>query len=170
PELSGLTTGLAQLNVVRVIEENPGNLKDYGLATPRIEIEFKTDADKTLSRKLSIGEKSPTGADLFAERDGQKRVFLIPSYQDTSFNRSTFELRDKTVLKFERDKVDGIEVSAGGKSLQFTKEGGDWKLKKPLVVRADFGSVEGLVGRLQTVQMKSIVTNEPSAADLKKYG
>src|SRR5204862_4017202 len=102
-ELSGLTTGLAQLNVVRVIDENPGNLKDYGLATPRIEIEFKTDADKTLSRKLSIGEKSPTGADLFAERDGQKRVFLIPAYQETSFNRSTFELRDKTVLKFERD-------------------------------------------------------------------
>jgi Domain of unknown function (DUF4340) len=169
-EVSGMTSALAQLSVVRVIDENPGNLKDYGLATPRIEVAFKTDADKTLAHTLLVGEKSPTGADLFAERQGQKRVFLIPAYQESSFNRSTFELRDKTVLKFERDKVDGIEVSAGSKSLQFTKEGGDWKLKKPLDVRADFGSVEGLVGRLQTVQMKSIVSNEPSPADLKKYG
>jgi hypothetical protein len=37
-------------------------------------------------------------------------------------------------------------------------------------VRADFGSVEGLVGRLQSAQMKSIVTNDPTPADLKKYG
>src|SRR5207247_750872 len=129
-----------------------------------------TDADKALSRKLLVGEKSPTGSDLFAQRDGEPRVFLIPAYQESSFNRSTFELRDKTVLKFERDKVDGIEVTAGGKPLQLAKEGGDWKLTRPLQVRADFGSVEGLIGRLQTVQMKSIVTGEPSAADLKKYG
>jgi Domain of unknown function (DUF4340) len=169
-EVSGMTSALAQLNVVRVIDENPKDLKDYGLGTPRIEVAFKTDADKALAHTLLIGEKSPTGADLFAERQGQNRVFLIPAYQESSFNRSTFELRDKTVLKFERDKVDGVEVSAGGKSLQFSKEGGDWKLKKPLDVRADFGSVEGLVGRLQTVQMKSIVTNEPGAGDLKKYG
>jgi len=169
-EISGMTSALANLNVVRVIDENPANLKDYGLAAPRIEVAFKTDADKTLAHTLMIGEKSPTGADLFAEQQGKKRVFLIPAYQESSFNRSTFELRDKTVLKFERDKVDGIEVNAAGKPLQFSKEGGDWKLKKPLEVRADFGAVEGLIGRLQTVQMKSIVTNEPSAADLKKYG
>ena len=36
--------------------------------------------------------------------------------------------------------------------------------------RADFGSVEGLVGRLQTVQMKSIAADNASPADLKKYG
>src|SRR5439155_11193632 len=165
-----MTTALAQLSVVRVIDENPTELKDYGLAAPRIEIAFKTDADKTLAHTLLIGEKSPTGADLFAERQGQKRVFLIPAYQESSFNRSTFDLRDKTVLKFERDKVDGIEVSAGGKPLQLAKEGGDWKLAKPLQVRADFGAVEGLIGRLQTLQMKSIVASDPSAADLKKYG
>ena len=97
-------------------------------------------------------------------------MFLIPSFQESTFNRSTFDLRDKTVLKFERDKVDGIEVTAGGKPLQLAKEGADWKITKPLLVRADFGAVEGLIGRLQTVQMKSIVTPEPSAADLKKYG
>src|SRR4029453_18930586 len=50
------------------------------------------------------------------------------------------------------------------------KEGSDWKITKPLQTKADFGSVEGLVGRLQSVQMKAIVADNPPAADLKKYG
>ena len=35
-EASGITTGLGQIAVVRVIDENPADLKDYGLAAPRI--------------------------------------------------------------------------------------------------------------------------------------
>src|SRR6266487_6638435 len=33
-EVSGITSALTQLNVVRVIDENPADLKDYGLAAP----------------------------------------------------------------------------------------------------------------------------------------
>src|SRR5262249_31955204 len=135
-EASGIANALGQLEVVRVIDENPTNLNDYGLMTPRIEIDFKASGDKDY-RKLSIGEKSPTGSDLFARRNDEKKVFLIPSYQETTLNRSTFELRDKTVLKFERDKVDGLEVKAGDKTLQVAKDNTEWKMTQPLQVRAD---------------------------------
>jgi len=74
------------------------------------------------------------------------------------------------VLKFDREKVDGVEVTAAGKLLVVAKDGPEWKIKKPVETRADYGSVEGLVGRLQTIQMKSIAADQPSAADLKKYG
>src|SRR5262245_56900518 len=40
-ELNGITSALTQLSVVRVIDENPTNLKDYGLEQPRIEVDFK---------------------------------------------------------------------------------------------------------------------------------
>jgi uncharacterized protein DUF4340 len=168
-EVSGVANALGQLEIVRVIDENPANLNDYGLMTPRIEIDFKATGDKDF-RKLTIGEKSPTGSDLFARRNDDKKVFLIPSYQETTLNRSTFELRDKTVLKFERDKVDGLEVKAGDKTLQVTKDNTEWKMTKPLQVRADYGTVEGLLGRLQSAAMKSIATETASPADLKKYG
>lgn len=167
--VSGITNALTSVNIVRVIDENPADLKDYGLTQPRIDVGFKAQGDKDYHHLL-IGEKSPTGADLFARRDGEKRVFLIPAFQESTFSHSTFELRDKTLLKFDREKVDGIEVDGGGKSLKVAKDGGEWKLTRPLQVRADYGAVEGLIGRLQTVQMKSIVANDASAADLKKYG
>jgi hypothetical protein len=169
-EVSGITTSLGQIAIARVIDENPSDLKEYGLAAPRIEINFKASGDKDY-RKLYIGEKSPTGADLFAKRNDEKKVFLIPAFQESSFNKGTFDLRDKTLWKFERDKVDSVDIVTGGKSLAMTRATGDWKITKPVEARADFGAVEGLIGRLQTAQMKSIVGEQaPSPADLKKYG
>ena len=168
-EVSGLTSALGQVEITRVIDENPSNLNDYGLSNPRVEIDFKAAGDKEY-RKLLIGEKTPTGGDLFAKRNDEKKVFLIAASNDTSFNRTTFDLRDKTLLKFERDKVDALDISAGGKTLAIAKNGGEWKLSRPVQTSADFGSVEGLVGRLQTVQMKSIAADNATPADLKKYG
>ena len=168
-EVSGITTALGQIEVSRVIDENPTNLNDYGLSNPRIQIDFKAAGD-TDYKKLLVGDKSPTGSDIFAKRNDDKQVFLIPSFQETSVNRTTFDLREKSVLKFDREKVDGIDVTSSGKTLTVAKEGGDWKITKPVQTKADFGSVEGLVGRLQSVQMKSIVADNPPAADLKKYG
>jgi uncharacterized protein DUF4340 len=168
-EVSQLTSALGQVEIVRIIDENPANLNDYGLSNPRVEVDFKAAGDKDY-RKLYIGEKTPTGGDFFAKRNDEKKVFLIPAAQDTSFNRTTFDFRDKTLIKFERDKVDALDVTAGDKTMTLAKDGGDWKMLKPVQTKADFGSVEGLVGRLQTVQMKSIAADNASPADLKKYG
>jgi hypothetical protein len=168
-EASGIANAVGQLEIVRVVDENPTDLKGYGLEKPRIEVDFRAAGEKDY-RRLLVGEKSPTGADLFAKRNDEKKIFLIPAFQETTLNRSTFELRDKTLLKFERDKVDGVEVNAGGKTVQLAKDGSEWKITQPLQTQADYGAVEGLVGKLQTAAIKSIVADSASPADLKKYG
>jgi hypothetical protein len=168
-EVSTITSGLTQASIVRVVDENPADLKEYGLATPRLEVEFKASGDKDY-RKLLVGDKAPTGSDMFAKRNDEKKVFLIPAFQDSSFNKDTFSLREKQLLKFERDKVDRVELAAAGKNLAIAKEGTEWKLTTPVQARADFGAVEGLIGRLQSAQMKSIAADDAAPADLKKYG
>src|SRR5436190_23294517 len=40
-EATGIANALAQIEVARVIDENPANLVDYGLGAPRVEIQFK---------------------------------------------------------------------------------------------------------------------------------
>jgi hypothetical protein len=168
-EASAIASALGQLEIVRVIDENPSDLKDYGLSSPRIEVDFKATGDKEYKR-LMVGEKSPAGADLFAKRNDDKKVFLVQGFQEGTFNKSTFDLRDKMVLKLERDKVDGVEISAGGKKLDIAKDNAEWKITQPIQARADFGAVEGLIGRLQTAAMKAIATENATPADLKKYG
>jgi uncharacterized protein DUF4340 len=167
-DVVAVNAALGQLEVTRVIDENPTNLKEFGLDPPKIEIDFKASDGK--SGKLLVGEKNATGASLYAKRNDEKRVFLIAQYQETALNKSTFDLRDKAVMALVRDKIDGMEAIADGKSVQFAKSGSDWKMVKPIAARADFSAVEGVLSRVENAQMKSVVTSNATPADLKTYG
>ena len=170
-DITAVTGAIAQLEVGKIIEENvenPADLKQYGLDTPKLQVEFTSSDGK--SGKILVGEKTATGSNLYAKRNDEKRVFLIPQYQEASLNKSSFDLRDKAIMSLQHDKVDGVEVVADGKTMVFSKSGSAWSFVKPLVARADFSAVEGVLGRVETAQMKSVVTNDPTPADLKKYG
>jgi hypothetical protein len=164
-EVSGLTSNLSSLEIGRMIEENPGDLTEYGLAQPRIEVAFKSGGKE---RRLQIGRKTPTGTDLYAKVADEKRVFLIPSYLEGTFNKKTFDLRDKTVLKLDRDKIDRLGITTPEHTVEFTKAGSEWQMSAPVKARADFTSVDSLVSRLNTLQMKSIIA--PDATNLSEYG
>ena len=164
-ELSGITSNLASLEVQRVIDEQPADLKEYGLDPPRIEVGFKF-AGK--DQKLLLGQKTPTGSDLYAKTPDKPRVFLVSAYIESTFNKSSFDLRDKTILKIDREKVDRVELETPDRTLKVAKQGADWRIASPVDARADFGAVEGIIGRLNTSPMKSIAAAD--AADLKEYG
>ena len=164
-EVSGIATNLASLEVQRVIDENPPDLAEYGLAKPRVEIAFKAGEQE---KKLLIGRKTPPGTDLYAKLADQPRVFLISSYLDSTFNKTTFDLRDKTVLKLDRDKIDALTITVPTYTVRVAKRDGEWRLAAPLDARADFTVVDGLVSRINTLQMKSIAAAE--ASSLAEYG
>jgi len=166
-EVSGIVTNLTTVDATRTVDENPGDLAQFGLADPRIVIGFKT-ADGKQSKQLLIGEKTATLGDLYAKLPHEKKVFLISNSYESTFNRSTFDLRQKTVLAFERDKVDHVEVKAGASTTALARQASEWNLTAPIQAPADYGTVEGLVGRLQSAQMKAITATE--AKDLKPYG
>ena len=62
----------------------------------------------------------------------------------------------------------GRRPAPGYSTILVTKGAGDWKLASPVEARGDFGSIEGLVSRLQSAEMKSIVAE--NATDMKRYG
>jgi hypothetical protein len=167
--VSGITTNLATLEIQRVIDEAPKSLDQYALTKPLVEVTFRTDADKT-PRKLMIGEKTPTGGDVYAMRGNDKRVFLIPAYLEGTFNRNSFDLRDKAVLSFSRGTLDSIELKGAGPTVRAVKQNAEWRLAEPWAARADFGTLESLIGRLETTQIKSVVADTAAPTDLKKYG
>lgn len=164
----GTVTGnLASLEVQRVVDENPTDLAQYGLNPPRIDVAFRVK-DQPDVQRLLVGDKTPTGGDLFAKRPDETRVFLISSFLDLIFNKTPFDLRDKAILKFERDTADGIEIAGGSTDIQFAKNGTDWRIVTPVAARADYAAVEELMTRLSSTQMQEIVA--PEAGDLSAYG
>lgn len=166
-EVSGIVNSLSTVDAVRTVDENPSDLKEFGLAEPRIEIEFRT-AGGGQAQRLLVGDKTATSSDLYAKLPNEKKVFLIAGYLDSTFNRTTFDLRSKTVLAFERDKVDRVSVQAGTRTTELVRAADEWALTQPVQAPADYGSVEGLIGRVQSAQMKAITADVPG--DLKAYG
>lgn len=166
-EASGIASGLSTLEEQRMVDENAPDLAQYGLAPPKVDIAFKKSGDADFTH-LQIGDKTPTGGDLYAKASGSNKVFLIPGYLENTFNRSPFDLREKTVLRFDRDKVDRVTIANPTGEIQLARGGSTWAVAKPVAARAEYASIEGLIGRLQSAQMKSIAAKE--AADLKQYG
>jgi hypothetical protein len=166
-EISSITSNLSSLEVQRVVDENPGDVTQYGLNPPKVDVGFRLKNDKNF-RHLLVGEKTATGGDLYARRQDDKKVFLISSFLDNTFNRTTFDLRDKRILDIDREKVDSVEIVNGRDVVQVVKSGDQWKVAKPFEARGDYGAIEGLVTRLSSGQMQRIVDAE--AKDLKQYG
>jgi len=162
-----VTSNLSTLEVQRVVDENPTDLAQYGLNPPRVDLSFRLKDSKDFQRLL-VGEKTPTGGDFFAKRPNENRVFLISSFLDSIFNKTAFDLRDKAVLKFDRNQASSIELASGAYVAQFTGSGSDWRIARPIAARADYATVEGLMTRLSSTFMQKIVVNETT--DLKQYG
>lgn len=160
--VSGITSGLASLEIQRVIDENPTDLTEFGLAAPKVEVAFKSGGQQ---HRLQLGQKTPSGTDVYARLADQKKVFLVSSFVESTFNKSAFDLQDKSVLKVDREKAEALSISAGGPEMRFTKANGEWMLAAPIEARAEYSAVDGLLARLGGLQMKSIAAPAPAAGN-----
>lgn len=165
-ETMAIPSGLASLEEQRVVEEQASDLAAFGLAPPRITVEFRTAGHA--AQRLEFGEKTPTGGDVYARLGDSTRVFLVPAWLDSTFDRGTFDLRDKGVLKLDHSKVDGVQVVAAGRTIGFARREDRWRMTAPTDLRADDGVVSSLLSRVANAQMKAIVAQE--ATDLAQYG
>ncbi len=166
PEAIGVTTALSNVEIVRVITETPSDLAQFGLANPNIIVAFKTESGE--AGTLKLGNKNATQGEIYAMKNDEKRVFLVAAFQESSFTRTPFDLRDKKILKFDRDKADSLVLTRGSNSMELTRTGSDWKVVKPVPSRSDFASVEGFITRLSSANMSRLI--EGGDKELAKYG
>jgi hypothetical protein len=167
--VNDIVTNLANLEEDRVVDENASDLTTYGLTAPRMDVTFHVSGEKEPKRIL-FGDKNPTGVGVYAKLPNEKRVFIVGTSADTTFNRTTFDLRDKTALKFQQEKVDSLELVSKNQTIRLEKSGDDWKIVKPILAPADYVSVQGLIGQLQSAQMSSLKDKPEELKDLKQYG
>ena len=166
PEAIGLAQAIANLESVREVVDNPSDLKQFGLAEPPIAVEFKAEGGASGSFKL--GNKNATQGEIYALKGGDDTVFLVSSFQESSFGREPFALRDKKILKFDREKADTLALVKGGNAIELSRNGSDWRVVKPVASRSDYSTVEGFITRLSSANMSRLV--EENVKDLAKYG
>ena len=181
-EAGGAASNLATADVQSVVDEKPKDLAPYGLAKPRVTVTFRVAGDKA-PRTLLLGDKNPTGSDVYAKLPDAPRVFLVSAYLEGTFDKGAFGFRDKRILTFDREKIDRLDVAAGTAKTTVARQSDTWSVVAPANARADFGVIEAVLSRLANGQMKSIAwdpdTPAPAAAPaaaasgghtLKEYG
>ena len=163
---TAIATTLAALEIRRVVEEEAADLALFGLAEPPVSVTFATpDGEPTT---LSVGDEAPTGGERYAAFGN--RVILVTAFVESTLNRTTFELRDRSILEFTGPDVTSFTVEQGDDTLRFAKAEGDWRVVEPLDARADFGLVEAMVGRLGSGEMVVIESDSAANDALAPFG
>ena len=167
--VSDVVTNLSKLEEQRVVDENAADLKAYGLAEPRVDVTFQVEGDKEPKRIL-LGEKTPANTAVYAKLPSSNRVFLVDTAVEAAVDKPTFDFRDKNALTFDQTKVTSLELASAAETIRLEKSGEEWKLVKPVQAPADFVSVNGVLGQLQSTQMTALKDRPEDLKDLKQYG
>jgi len=157
-EVSSMLSTLSSLGSERLIEEKAGNLAEYGLAQPVVEVDVTEKDSKT--QKLLIGDNTPAGNAAYAALAGDPRVFTLASYSKTSLDKSAKDLRDKRLLVFEQDKLSRVELAAKKQDIEFGRNKDQWQIVKPKPLRADDSNVEELIRKLGDAKMDLNASDE----------
>ena len=157
-EVSSMLSTLSSLSSERLIAEKAGNLADYGLAQPFVEVDVTEKDNKT--QKLLIGDNTPAGNAVYVALAGDPRVFTLASYSKTSLDKSAKDLRDKRLLVFEQDKLSRVELSAKKQDIEFGRNKDQWQIVKPKPLRADDSKVEELIRKLGDAKMDLTATDD----------
>ena len=167
--INDVVTNLSKLEEQRVVDENAADLKAYGLAEPRVEVTFHVDGEKEPKRIL-LGEKTPASSGTYAKLPSSNRVFLVDTAVQAAVDKPTFDFRDKAALAFDQTKVTSLELVSAKQTIRLEKSDNEWKLVKPLQAPADFISVNGVIGQLQSAQMTALKDRPEDLKDLRAYG
>ncbi len=166
--VNGVVQNLANLASDRLIEDKAAKLDPYGLTTPSEQVVVtRKDGKKDT---LLLGDDAPTGSGVYAKLANDPRVFTIASYVKTGLEKSTKDLRDKRLLRFNSDKLTSVEVAAKGSTYAFGKNGqNEWQIVKPSPLRADSQQVEELVRKLKEAKMDPNVSEEDTVKNQKLF-
>ena len=163
---TAIATTLAALEIRREVEESAADLAPFGLTAPTVSVTFATPDGEPLT--LSVGDETPTGGERYAAVGN--RVILVADFVESTLNRTTFELRDRSILEFTGPDVTSFAVERDDDTLRFAKAENEWRVVDPLEARADFGLVEATIGRLGSGEMIAIESESAADDALEPFG
>jgi hypothetical protein len=157
--VSSLLGTFSSLNSQRLVEEKAANLASYGLDAPKLEFDLSEKDNKT--QKLLLGDDTPTGNGIYAKLDSDPRIFIMPSFDKTSIDKTANDLRDKRLLTLDPDKISQVDLVAKKQEIAFGRNKDEWQIVKPRPLRADGSQVDELVRALTDAKMELNVLDDP---------
>ncbi len=161
-----IVSNLEGAKAEQVVADSAANLSEFGLLYPNVKVYL--DLEKGTTDTLLLGDRSPTGDFVFAQKSSRPQVFTLRSWLLSSLEKTVYDLRDKRVLAFDKAEVRKLELAQGRQRIVCTQMGPQWQMEKPLKTKADKNEIERLLSRLKNAKAKEFVDEKPES--LRKYG
>jgi uncharacterized protein YpmB len=166
-EADGLASSFASLRIDRVVEKEAKDLKTYGIPQREVSLWVK---GKYAPVRVHIGMENPLDKSLFAKREDDPRVVLVPSDLKSTLDKKVFDFREKTIFKFDTADVKGIRVRAKDVSWEAARTADGWLFKAPFRALANKSQLDTLLDSLSNLRATEFVSEEKKLADVKKFG
>ena len=137
----------------------------YGLDHPDFIVHL-TEGDAT--KQLLLKKAPDPTIGLYAMADPGEGVVTIDARLLTDLSKSPFDLRDRSLFRFETADVKAVQLRRRDQSMKLTKEADVWKLTAPAQADAQAGRVYDLLYALKELRYTELV--EEKGNDLARYG
>ena len=160
---------LNRLNSARAkefVEEEPSDLKKYGLHRPKVSVALLLGENKA-QKTLLIGKKKEKR--YFAKDESRKPVFLVDSSFVAVLNTDLKKLRGKKLADFVNSDVTKWEITFDDTTVVCEKDtASTWRITAPVEREAKSWKISSVNSAVTTLKVIDFVDDSPRS--LKKYG
>jgi hypothetical protein len=144
------------------VAESPDSLARWGLDQPtRVTVVTGKDKDRA-GRTLAFGRVDADKKGVYAMRQGDTAVMLVPEEVWTAVPKTVATARDKTVVPFEHDKVAKIELSSARGAVTLVRADHRWSIAAPEALPADQTEAGGVLFKLRDLKAQAFLTEDAS--------
>ena len=159
-ELNRMASSASNIQRDSVVEQNPTDLKKFGLNPPISSLRLKTKDGKEYA--LDFGNNNPTGSFTYASMPNQGGVFLVPSNFVETFSKKVDDLRNHSILSFEQPEAQSLTLNSPKGVLELTKDSNDrWWFKGTNKRAAESADVRGMLNALSLGKIKEFFNENP---------
>jgi hypothetical protein len=164
-EANRLAGAASDIRRESVLEEKAADLARFGLDPPKSSLKVTTKDGKNY--EINFGNTNPTGGLNYAMVRGRNQLLLVNSSVAGAFDKKLDDLRNHTILSFDRAEVQNISIKSSKGDISLEKDGNDqWWLTGKDRVAADSPAVRGILNSLSMGRIKEFY-NEPADAHSK---
>lgn len=146
-----------------VASETPDHLAKYGLEPPAITLKVE---DGKNSATLLVGKKE--GVNYYARDISRPQIFLIGSDLHDKLAEKFSDLRDKTVLHFDADDINHVEVHNASGSISMTRKSAeDWSIDEPANDKGKTASIWKVFSPIESARADDVLDHPPAAIAAK---
>jgi len=165
-EIDKLLNRLNDEEAEEFIDENPNNLRQYGLATPDTKIELLLGTDLA-NKTLLIGNAIDDA--YYAMDESRTPVFKVDSAFVHTFDVDLYTLRNKTIADFNSSDADSVVLEFSGQTIVCTKDTSNaWLTVEPKARTVKSWKMRTLLSTVSDLHVDEFVTEKSNS--LTAYG